>query len=586
MPAPILIGPERALSSEWGLPKAFIQSITALADGTFVTTLGPSSKSAGSTDSVGYLFTHHADGLWKDAIILNTPNGPRESNWTASALKDGGFVLSWDGDIAGSPWEAYVDAAIYNADGSPRSPAFRVNDVYTKTDNNGAITTLENGNFAVIYTNDSVDGDGTGVLVRMFAPDGTPLGNGIQVNEYAEGSQDAPSAAALKGGGLAVVYQGGGGDDSNATTTIRGRVITSAGATAEFHVPTTLEGTQFDPQVAALADGRFVVTWTNWVPASQANGEDDSRICARIYNADGTPASNQFQVNTTTDWEQEHTAVTGLRNGGFAVAFTHDRLGVDDDGDILVQLFTASGQKDGAEIRVNTTTRGNQTNPVITELADGRVVVGWDDQAATGASTHVRYQLLDVGNTITLPNQPTTPTTPTGQPSTPSTPLNQPSAGNDILTGTGAANTINGLAGNDVISGLGGNDKLYGGAGNDRLIGGSGKDTLYGNAGGDTFAFAKGDTGTSKSKADYLADFSGRSRDKIDLSAIDANTKKGGDQKFSFIGTKAFSKAGEVRYEKEKGYTYVYLNTDNDKAAEAVLKIKGAMTLQKGWFVL
>ncbi len=81
-------------------------------------------------------------------------------------------------------------------------------------------------------------------------------------------------------------------------------------------------------------------------------------------------------------------------------------------------------------------------------------------------------------------------------------------------------------------------------------------------------------------------DFSGRGGDKIDLRAVDANTKRGGDQNFSFIGTKAFSKAGEVRYEKAGRDTYVYLNTDNDKSAEAVIKLKGAMSLQKGWFDL
>ena len=51
------------------------------------------------------------------------------------------------------------------------------------------------------------------------------------------------------------------------------------------------------------------------------------------------------------------------------------------------------------------------------------------------------------------------------------------------------------------------------------------------------------DTGTSKSKADYLADFSGRGGDRIDLKLIDANRNKSGDQKFSFIGTKAFTEA-------------------------------------------
>lgn len=60
--------------------------------------------------------------------------------------------------------------------------------------------------------------------------------------------------------------------------------------------------------------------------------------------------------------------------------------------------------------------------------------------------------------------------------------------------------------------------------------------------------------------------------------------KKKWDQNFSFIGTKSFSKAGQVRYEKKSKETYVYLNTD--KAAEGLIKFKGAMDLQKSWFVL
>jgi Ca2+-binding RTX toxin-like protein len=157
----------------------------------------------------------------------------------------------------------------------------------------------------------------------------------------------------------------------------------------------------------------------------------------------------------------------------------------------------------------------------------------------------------------------------------------------NTLTGNKGKNTLKGGSGTDTLSGESGTDKLYGGSGSDKLWGGLGKDTLYGQSGRDVFAFDDRHTGTSKSKADYLADFKGRSRDKIDLKLIDANTKKRGDQKFSFIGKDdAFSKAGEVRYEKAKGYTYVYLNTDNDKSAEGVLKIKGAMDLHKIWFYL
>jgi Ca2+-binding RTX toxin-like protein len=594
MPTPIRIGQEQALSSDQGITNGSFNAITPLANGSFVTAV--------SFKSGVQIFIHNADGSLKSQSFLNAPEG----NATFTTLSDGGFVVSWHEEVPDSTspnkWNAYIQASIYNADGTVRRSPFRVNEIETKTDYNGSITALANGGFAVTYTNRSVEGDrdddndgvidrDLGVLVKTFDANGNALANGVRVNN-SDGSRDQedPSVAGLTGGGLVVVYSDDAGHPNgpDVKATIRGKVIVNGTHSTEFVVPQTGAGYQYDPQVAALADGRFVVTWTYQNYARPQDGDDVS-VYARIYNANGTAATDSFRVNTTTYWDQHQSSVTALRNGGFAVAFTSaDSDRTDDYGEIRVQLFTASGQKDGAEFLVNTTVRGSQTEPVIKELADGRVVVGWTDEPIRDGAVNARFQILDVGYTVTLPD--------------PSS--NQPSAGNDVLTGTGAANTINGLAGNDEISGLGGNDRLYGGAGNDhliggsgndklygdtgidRLIGGTGQDTLYGQSGGDRFVFDDRDTSASKTKADYLADFSGRGGDKIDLKLIDANTKKGGDQNFSFIGTKAFSKAGEARYEKVKGYTYVYLNTDSDKSAEAVLKLKGVMTLQKSWFLL
>lgn len=58
--------------------------------------------------------------------------------------------------------------------------------------------------------------------------------------------------------------------------------------------------------------------------------------------------------------------------------------------------------------------------------------------------------------------------------------------GNDVLTGSDAANVFFGGKGNDRLTGLGGADTLYGGAGNDELDGGDGDDTLSGGLGDDT----------------------------------------------------------------------------------------------------
>ncbi|MCJ8054194.1 M10 family metallopeptidase C-terminal domain-containing protein [Shinella curvata] len=138
---------------------------------------------------------------------------------------------------------------------------------------------------------------------------------------------------------------------------------------------------------------------------------------------------------------------------------------------------------------------------------------------------------------------------------------------------------MNGLGGNDTIAGREGNDKLYGGSGADGLYGGSGKDT---------FVFkSKTDLTTSKTATDTIFDFSQSQKDIIDLSAIDANTTKSGNQAFTFIKSDGFhGKAGELRYEKKASDTYVYGDTDGDGKTNFVLHFDDALTLTKADFLL
>lgn len=60
----------------------------------------------------------------------------------------------------------------------------------------------------------------------------------------------------------------------------------------------------------------------------------------------------------------------------------------------------------------------------------------------------------------------------------------------DILTGSGARNWLEGGDGNDRLSGLNGDDTLEGGRGRDVLIGGGGNDILSGGTQADRFIFA------------------------------------------------------------------------------------------------
>jgi len=123
------------------------------------------------------------------------------------------------------------------------------------------------------------------------------------------------------------------------------------------------------------------------------------------------------------------------------------------------------------------------------------------------------------------------------------------------ITGTTANNSITGSSQAEAIAGLAGNDTLKGGAGNDVLTGGLGKDTQTGGLGADTFDFnLKTESKIGASHRDQIIDFNHLQHDKIDLSGIDANTHKGGNQAFHFIGAHAFHSTskhhvfGELRY--------------------------------------
>jgi len=205
---------------------------------------------------------------------------------------------------------------------------------------------------------------------------------------------------------------------------------------------------------------------------------------------------------------------------------------------------------------------------------------------------------------------------------------------NDVLFGSGVANSMLGGWGEDYIDGRGGDDFLYGREGSDTLIGGAGRDTLVGDvgddrldggadndviwggwgndvmtggAGADTFYFS---TKSDIFAYDIITDFQ-HGVDKIDLSAIDARPDLAGDQAFFFDAspdgaTEEFfdglsddwsglisgepgpwinGDRGEIEYRHADGYTYVYL-AYGDGLIDASIRLDGTITLTASDFIL
>ena len=146
-------------------------------------------------------------------------------------------------------------------------------------------------------------------------------------------------------------------------------------------VNTTVAGRQEHPAVTALAGGRFVVTWTD----SSRTGADTLQTAVRgqMFKADGSKAGDEFLVNTVAQGFQLSPAAASLADSRFVVMWSDVTLTATGS-DIGGQLFKPDGSKSG-EVFVANTAGGNQLNPAIAVLANGRFVVAWTDTRQTGA---------------------------------------------------------------------------------------------------------------------------------------------------------------------------------------------------------
>lgn len=137
-------------------------------------------------------------------------------------------------------------------------------------------------------------------------------------------------------------------------------------------------------------------------------------------------------------------------------------------------------------------------------------------------------------------------------------------AGRDVLAGGTGNDQIFGNDGVDMIYGSWGRDIIYGNQGRDFINGGGGRDVIRGGADADIFIFnSTQDSRNTSAARDVIFDFTS-GLDKLNLRGIDADSTRGGNQAFDFIGTGAFTDAGQVKVWRNGSDLYVLANTDNN----------------------
>jgi Ca2+-binding RTX toxin-like protein len=142
-----------------------------------------------------------------------------------------------------------------------------------------------------------------------------------------------------------------------------------------------------------------------------------------------------------------------------------------------------------------------------------------------------------------------------------------------------AAAFFNTLTGNELDQRICGNDEfnnLVGGGGDDVLIGGGSADHLWGGTGKDIFRYLDiADSGTNFRLTDMIRDFSHAEGDVIDLSGIDANSIRGGNQAFRLLGATTFDgRAGALILEVTAYGPTLYGDIDGDGIADFEIEVE------------
>ncbi len=461
-----------------------------------------------------------------------------------------------------------VRAQVFNADGTSFGAEFLVNTTATNNQHQPSITALADGRFVVAWQDFSQTGgdiSGGAIRAQVFNADGSAFGTEFLVNTTVTNSQSEPSITGLADGRFVVAwadFSQTGGDTSNFA--VRAQVFNADGSAsgAEFLVNTTVTNAQTDSTITALADGRFVVAWKDF---SLTGGDlSFNAIRAQVFNADGSRAGTEFLVNTTVALDQKEPSITALADGRFVVAWTDEsnlnntdiRGQIFDPRQAAITLNGTLAADDYLGTIFGDVMRGSFGDDRLNGAAGDDVLAGeWGNDSLTGGAGNDRMtgedgddtllgsngaDILDggLGNDVlnggvgadamiggagndryvidsladlVVEAAGVAAGTDFATSGTLSLNLNAyanvenatltgaaslsltGTIFNNLLTGNNGGNVLIGDAGNDRLSGGGGADNLTGGSGNDTLQGGSGTDTLLGGGGADTLIVAAGD---------------------------------------------------------------------------------------------
>ncbi len=278
---------------------------------------------------------------------------------------------------------------------------FLINQKQDSTQRDPVIAKDSNGNYAVVFSsinNDNLD-QKEDVYISFFNSSDNNLSETV-VNNIIAGNQEKPSIA-MNGAGKSIVVWSSFTNEENYYD-IKGRIYNgNSPAGNEFLINTFLLNTQSNPAAAIRGNGDFIIVWDSW---NQDGG--DRGVFGQRFNADGTKAGNEFQVNTTTDFSQAKPKVQYFSDGSFAVIWESY---LEETGDkkssgygMYGRIFNSGGTPKTGELHINSYTDDYQWFGDLAVFNDDSFVVVWCSWEQDGEDGGIYYKKFDKnGNPLT-----------------------------------------------------------------------------------------------------------------------------------------------------------------------------------------
>ena len=258
-------------------------SVTALAGGGWVVTW------ASYVTAMGYEIRQQRFGangfpIGTETVVDSYRYGAQHPSVTA--LSDGGWLVTYEGHGPASDGDGDIDIfqQRYDADGWTVGELTLVNTLVEAGQALSTATALKDGGWVVTWSSVNADGSGIGIRQQRFAVNGQKVGTEVQVNTTTIADQFDSSVTALPDGGWLVTWTSGPSMTSPGDIYQQRYASDGQKIGAENRVNTFTPGDQSLASVTTLKDGGWIVTWNS-------HGQDghDYGIYQQRYTADGRP---------------------------------------------------------------------------------------------------------------------------------------------------------------------------------------------------------------------------------------------------------------------------------------------------------